>query len=57
VREAKFLWPSFMEGDIGETVQSLRTHDESERLAREEIAVVRLLRSRAAESSGRGMAR
>jgi peptide chain release factor 1 len=26
---------AFMEGDIGEMVQSLRTHDESERLARE----------------------
>jgi len=32
---------SFMEGDIGEMVQSLRTHDESERLAREEVAVAR----------------
>ena len=30
---------SFMEGDIGEMVQALRTHDESERLASEETAV------------------
>jgi peptide chain release factor 1 len=30
---------SFMEGDIGEMVQALRTHDESERLAQEEEAV------------------
>jgi peptide chain release factor 1 len=32
---------SFLEGDIGEMVQALRTHDESERLAREEVAVAR----------------
>jgi hypothetical protein len=39
VREAKFL--CLLEGDIGEMVQSLRTHDESERLAQEEEAVAR----------------
>jgi peptide chain release factor 1 len=32
---------SFMEGDIGEMVQALRTRDESERLAREGEAVAR----------------
>jgi peptide chain release factor 1 len=32
---------SFLEGNIGEMVQSLRTHDESERLARGEEAVAR----------------
>jgi peptide chain release factor 1 len=32
---------AFMEGDIGEMVQSLRTHDESERLGREEEVVAR----------------
>jgi peptide chain release factor 1 len=32
---------SFIEGDIGEMVQALRTHDESARLAREEAAVAR----------------
>ena len=31
----------FMEGDIGEMVQSLRAHDESERLSREEEAIAR----------------
>jgi len=33
--------PSSIQGDISEMIQSLRTHDESERLAREEIAVAR----------------
>jgi peptide chain release factor 1 len=32
---------SFMEGDIGEMVQALRTHDESDRLANEEVALAR----------------
>jgi peptide chain release factor 1 len=31
----------FLEGDIGEMVHSLRAHDESERLAREEEAIAR----------------
>ena len=41
MRKAKFLMPSFMEGDIGEMVQSLRTRDESERLAQEGEVVAR----------------
>jgi peptide chain release factor 1 len=32
---------TFMEGDIGEMVQALRTSDESERLASEEVALAR----------------
>jgi peptide chain release factor 1 len=32
---------AFMEGDIGEMVQALRTSDESERLASEEVALAR----------------
>jgi peptide chain release factor 1 len=32
---------SFMEGDIGEMVQALRTHDESDRLASDEVALAR----------------